>query len=199
MKKAASILMFLVLFLSFSFGSVLADGIMTLKETRNDPGGDVIFVLEFSGDFPESYFKGFVTVGDEKYPIHCNVVDEGVVQCTVSRKVAGKNVTLQVGDFYFWTFVPEGGVRSGSTQYCYNVYDVYDIFDENEDYVGTFWEPFDVHCQDTPAGYGDLIDVYNSYYDDVFEYEFMPGSPPYICSDNVIIEDAYYYNVSCSF
>lgn len=163
------------------------DGLLTLEETRNDPGGGVIFVLTYTGEFPSSYFTGFVTEGGNKYPIDCHV-EGNVVTCTTSRAVAGKDVVLYIGDFIFWTFVPEGGFRpSGSTTYCYNVYDYYS--DESEE--STQWLPFDTHCQDIPAENGDILEnFYNPDYNDYYDYEFMEQSPS--CFDPVY-EDAYYY------
>lgn len=202
MRKLASALVVLVVILSLTVGSVLADGLMFLRETRNDWGGGVIFVLEFSGDFPRGYFQGYVTEGDHKYPIHCNVVSENTVQCTVSRMVAGKNVVLHVGEFIFWTFVPEAvpPQEAGPSTYCYNVYDVFDVFDEDTEELLFLWEVFDVYCQDVPANYGDtLYDFPNPYYGDVYDYEFMPGSPLFPCADNSISEDAYYWTDSCSY
>ena len=181
MRKIGFTLLILLSLLAVFANPVRAlDGLITLVETRNDPGGGVIFVFSFTGEFPDSYFKGFVTVGDEKYPIDCNVVGDGLVQCTTSRATAGKNVVVFLGEFVFWTFVPEGGFLPGPTQYCYDVYDA--LYDENEE--SHFWTVIDQHCQDAPANYGDTIDIGSFYL-----FEFMAGSPS--CFDPVI-GDAYY-------
>jgi len=189
MKKLIFTGLLLLSLLAGTVKTVFAlDGLIFLEETRNDPGGGVIFVFSFSGEFSDSYFKGFVTVGDEKYPIDCNVVAEGLVQCTTSRAVAGRNVVVQVGEFIFYTFVPEGGFQrsTGTTTYCYNVYDVYFIEDEERN----VWLPFDVHCQDVLAVNGDLLEnFYNPDYMDFIDYEFMEQSPS--CFDPVT-EEAYY-------
>lgn len=210
MKKAFFTVLILLSLLATGIGNVHAlDGLITLVETRNDAGGGVIFVFEYSGEFPKSYFKGSVAVGDEKYPIHCNVVEAGLVQCTSSRATAGRNVVVFLGEFVFWTFVPESApsVQKAPSQYCYNVYDYYPSGDgegEPEEVVegaavfstGQEWVAFDVHCQDTPANFGDVENIYNPDYDGSYDYEFLPESPDF-CADNIIIEDAYYYN-DCS-
>lgn len=168
MKKIASTLLVLMIMLSLAVSPALAlNGLITLVETRNDRGGGVIFVLEFSGDFPDNYFTGYVTEGDNIYPINCNVVSENVVQCTVSRATAGKNVVLHVGEFIFWTFVPEAsgtpsGAPSGPTEYCYDIYNAQT--DENEQ--DFFWVSVGVNCQDEPASDGDTIEF------DTWFYEF---------------------------
>lgn len=189
MKKVIFTALLLLSLLLGRVNTVFAlDGLILLEETRNDPGGGVIFVFSFTGEFPKSYFTGFVTVGDGRYPIHCNVVDEGRVQCTASRALAGRNVVVHLGEFIFYTFVPEGGFRpsQNATTYCYNVYDVYFIEHEERN----AWLPFDVHCQDIPAENGDLLeDFYNPDYMDFYDYEFMDQSPS--CFDPVT-EEAYY-------
>ena len=203
MKKIATTLLVLVAMLSLTVGSALAlDGLITLVETRNDWGGGVIFVLEFSGNFPDNYFTGYVTEGDNRYPIHCNVVSENVVQCTVSRAVAGKNVVLHLGEFIFWTFVPEAvppkeTASAAPSQYCYNVYDTY-FYEDSELGYYILWEAFAVHCQDAPANFGDVLqDFPNPDYNGVFDYEFLPESPSFVCADNSITENAYFWFEEC--
>lgn len=190
MKRLIVIGLLLFSLLTGSVTTVRAlDGLVTLKETRNDPGGGVIFVFTYTGEFPSSYFKGFVTAGDKTYPIDCNVAGDGVVNCTTTRAVAGQNVVLFLGEFVFWTFVPEGGFLRATNQptYCYNVYDYF--FDESQE--TTEWYSFDVHCQNEPAQGGDLLEnFYNPDYNDYFDYEFMDQSPSCF---NTVNEAAYYY------
>jgi hypothetical protein len=188
MKKALSVFTVLIIMLLLTVGSALAaDGLIFLVETRNDSGGGVIFVLEFSGEFPRNYFQGFVTEGDNRYPIDCNVVSENVVQCTVSRATAGKNVVLYVGEFIFWTFVPEasgelGGVPGGPTEYCYNIYNAQT--DQNEQ--DFFWVPVGVNCQDVPASDGDTIEY------DTWFYEFWTIISDGYCGVNGNSEQGYF-------
>ena len=184
MRKTISVFAVLVVMLSLTVGSVLAaPGLLTLRETRNDYGSSVIFVLEYSGDFPRNYFKGFVTEGDNKYPIHCNVVSDTVVQCTVSRAVAGKHVVLYVGEFVFWTFAPDtSGEPNGPTEYCYDIYN--SQTDENE--VDFFWVPVDIHCQDAPAANGDPLE-----YDGWF-YEFWEMISDGYCGTNGNSESGFF-------
>ena len=70
MKKFVFTALLLLSLLLGTVNTVYAlNGLIVLEEARNDPGGGVIFVFSFTGEFPNSYFTGFVTVGDEKYPI----------------------------------------------------------------------------------------------------------------------------------
>ena len=184
MKKMISAFMILTALLSFSFSTALADGIMVLRETRNDPNGDVIFVFDFTGDFSKFDFRGgFVYLGDQKFPLGCNIVDTGVVQCTTSRAVSGQNVQINLAGFVFWTFVPDRHqAPQGSTEYCYNVYDLY------ETTQGVEWEAFDVYCQTSEANYGDMLNDYPNPDYGSNDYEFTGGSSCY----NVVNDDAYF-------
>lgn len=188
MKKAffalISVLSLLLLATSPVLAAPLGDGVITLEETRNDRGGGVIFVLSFTGDFPASFFKGFVIVGDEKYPIDCNVVADGLVQCTSSRAMAGMNVTLYVGDFIFYTYVPEssGPLPTALVEYCYPVYDL--VFEPTtEEYS---WQQISEVCQSASAIYGDLLDMGDDY---PYLFEFLSSSPSCF---NSVHDDAYY-------
>ncbi|MBI5944126.1 MAG: hypothetical protein HY864_07140 [Chloroflexi bacterium] len=160
----------------------LAGTALTLIEVRNDKHGDVIFVFSVSGHFSKSELKGYVQVQgeDANYDLSCSQVDDVTVQCTTSRKTGGKNVVVFFGGSVFWAFVPPT-----IAQYCYNVYDIP-------------WPPeggtlvaFTTYCQDAPANYGDVINLYNPEWDFNYDYEFLPESP--ICYD-VIIENAFYWN-----
>lgn len=158
----------------------LADGIVVLVEARNDTRGGVIFVFNYTGEFPKSFFKGFVTVGDEKYPLACNVQGDGLVQCTSSRAMAGSNVVVHLGNLIFWTFVPEGGATE-TIRYCYPVYDV--VYDEETEEHN--WTQIAEECQDLPASYGDELDMGDDFF---YLFEFLPGAPCF----NPITGDAYY-------
>ncbi|MBL8101357.1 MAG: hypothetical protein JNM02_02390 [Anaerolineales bacterium] len=165
-----------------------ADGLITLVEVRNDRYGSVIFVFNVSGEFARHKLNGTVDVQgeDAKYGLHCSLVSDDTIQCTTSKKTGGRNVIVYLAGFVFWAFVPEVSGPAGPSQYCYNVYDVW--FDEqNED---VYWYPFTTHCQETPANYGDVENIYNPDYQDYYDYEFLPSSPG--CFDPVV-EDAYYY------
>ncbi len=174
-----------------------AGGLITLVEVRNDRDGNVIFVFNVSGEFPETRLNGSVQVQgeDANYGLYCSRVSDDTIQCTTSKKTGGRNVVVYLAGFIFWAFVPESSGplpgSAGPTQYCYNVYDVYDEFDQSEEYVGTFWASFTTHCQDAPANYGDIIEnIYYPFYDTISDYEFMPENPSCF---NTINEDAYYY------
>jgi len=163
----------------------LADGLITLRETRNDASGNVIFVFNFTGDFSKSDFKGgIVFFGDKKFPLDCNLVEEGVVQCTTSRAVGGQNVVINLAGFIFWTFVPERAASvatTSSSEYCY---DVFDYQTDNE--TDFFWVPIGVHCQDMPATDGDEIEY------DTFPYEFWSVISDGYCGVNGNSESGFF-------
>jgi hypothetical protein len=133
-----------------------------------------------------------VTEGDNRYPIHCNVVSDNVVQCTVSRATAGKNVVLHVGEFIFWTFVPEAvppreTASAAPSQYCYNVYDLVEI----PRFAG--WLDINDVCQTSPANVGDRLLNYAGYYGN-YNFIFLPQSPPF-CAQVGVTENAYYREI----
>lgn len=173
-----------------AFAAPLADGVVTLREARNDTFGNVIFVFNFTGDFSKSDFKGgVVSFGDQRFPLDCNIVEEGVVQCTTSRAVGGQNVVVNLAGFVFWTFVPERAapVVTAPSEYCYDVYN--SQTDESEEEF--FWVPVDVHCQDTPATDGDTIEY------DSWLYEFWSTISDGYCGTNGNNESGFFQ--SCSF
>lgn len=192
MKKIFFTILSLIALLTLSTGTAfaapLADGYLILREVRNDANGGVIFVFDVVGDFSKSDFKNnFVFFGDEKFPMGCHL-EGSVLQCTTSRATAGKYVTVNVGGFIFWAFVPErgGAEASESSEYCYGVYDIY--YEENEETHS--WQQFETHCQNAPANYGDLLENYeNPDFGFPSDYEFMPNDPG--CFDPVNV-DAYY-------
>lgn len=164
-----------------------SDGTITLLEVRNDVNGDVIFIFHVSGEFAKNKLNGTVDVQgeDAQYGLHCSLVSDDTIQCTTSKKAGGHNVVVYLNGFVFWAFVP--AVRGPvSSQYCYNVYDTY--FDEQNE-IG-YWTQFTFHCQDEPANFGDIENIYNPDYSGYYDYEFAPSSPG--CFDPVV-EDAYYY------
>ena len=193
MKKALFTLITLLSLLVLTTGTVLAaplaDGYLTLREVRNDVNGDVIFVFDIVGEFSKSDFKnGFVFFADEKFPMGCHL-EGSVLQCTTSRATAGQYVTVNIGGFIFWAFVPERGSAeaSESSEYCYGVYDVY--YDESSETHS--WQQFATHCQDVPANYGDLLEDYvNPDLGFPSDYEFLPNSPQ--CYANPVVGDVYY-------
>jgi len=173
-----------------AFAAPLADGYLILREVRNDADSSVIFVFDVVGEFSSSDFKnGFVFFGDEKFPMGCHL-EGSVLQCTTSRATAGEYVTVNVGGFIFWAFVPERGTgddTNAPSEYCYGVYDVYYI-EEGEGM--NVWQQFATHCQDSPANFGDTLqDFYNPDFGYPSDYEFLPNSPG--CFDPVNI-NAYY-------
>jgi hypothetical protein len=200
MKKTLAALLILAVLLSFGVRAAFARGLLTLLEVRNDAGGGVLFVFSFSGDFSKSDFKGgFAVFGDRKYPLDCSMVEEGILQCTAAKALGGKEIMIHLAGFLFWTYVPAAHVSDGSelVMYCNDVYDYFDLYDEEEEFLGYFWLPFEEDCYEYPAAYGDVIYVYNPYYSGTFDYEFMPGSPPLGCVENTISESAFFYNGGC--
>lgn len=210
MKKTSYVLLVLVLLLSLTVQTVLAQGTLELLEARNDAQGGVILVFHFSGNFNKNDFKGGqVFFGDMKFPMNCNIADpaEGILQCTASRAVAGHNVQVNLAGQVFWVFVPARNGGGGGSQYCYGVYDWLpegegiDQPVEVEPLNGiglTDWVRFDTHCQDAPASVGDLLsNYYNPDWDDYFDYIFLLESPD--CGGmNPLYENAYFYNCESS-
>ncbi|GAB4499066.1 MAG: hypothetical protein OHK003_13570 [Anaerolineales bacterium] len=199
MKKTSYVLLVLVLLLSLTVQTVLAQGTLELLEARNDAQGGVIFVFRFSGNFNKNDFKGGqVFFGNINFPLNCNITDpvEGILQCTTSRTVAGHNVQINLAGQVFWVFVHARNGGGGGSQYCYGVYD----WLPEEEIIGPSesglmdWVRFDTHCQDTPANVGDLlINYYNPDWDDYFDYIFLLESPE--CDGmNPLSENAYFYD-----
>lgn len=182
MKKVIFTMLVLLSMLALLTGTVaaapLADGVLTLVEVRNDGGGGVIFVFNFSGDFSRSQLKGgTVNVNGESFNLSCSQVSGETIQCTTTRKVGGQNVVVNLAGFIFWAFVPAARGASGPTQYCYGVYDLY--FDPDTE--TWYWDQFDTNCQDAPANVGDTLDS---------GQEFMEDSP--FCYVDPLSDDAYY-------
>lgn len=190
MKKLLSTLIILLSMLLATTGNAFAaplkDGYLTLVEVRNDTYGGVIFVFNIVGELSAKELKnGVVFFGDEKYGLYCKV-ENSVLTCTTAQATAGHNVTVNIGGFIFWTFVPERGDGDKPSQYCYGVYDVY----YNEDAQENFWQQFATHCQDTPANYGDMLTNFeNPDFGFPSDYEFMPNDSG--CFEPVNV-DAYY-------
>lgn len=128
----------------------MAGSALTLIEVRNDWGGGVLFVFRVDGHFSKSELNGLVQVQGEgaTYGLHCNQVDDNTVQCSTSKKTAGRNVVITFGGSTFFAFVPEAVIK-----YCYNVYDVGGL-------RGIQFDPMlvTVHCQGVPANDGDVIE-----------------------------------------
>ncbi len=184
------ILFSLVIFLTSLAAAPLAGSAISLVDVRNDAGGGVIFIFNVSGEFSKSELKGFVEVqgADANYDLHCTQKDATTVHCTTSRKTGGQNVVVTFGGATFWAYVPEAG-----PQYCYNVWDWPLFAFGNEGEVlgaGSSYEIQTTHCQNSPAHYGDVVNIYNPVYDYYYDYEFLPG-----CVG--IIDSAYWY--SCNF
>ena len=185
MKRTLSVFLVFVVLMSFSYTAVLAQGTIELLEARNDVGGGVIFVFHYTGDFNANDFKGgLVILGDQNFPMNCNITDkqEGIVQCTSSRAVAGQNVRINLAGQILYAFVParSGGSSSGgSFSLCYNIYDLFE--DEN----GLSWQSFDTLCSDNPPS--GLIDYPNPW-GSTSDYNFDSQTQCY----NLIVEDAYY-------
>jgi hypothetical protein len=173
MKKICSVFFALLVLLSITATPAFAaGGNLVLRETRNDPGGGVIFVFEYTGDFTEGDFKGgSVLFNGQYYPLDCNIAEGiGEVWCTASRALAGQYVQVFLAGFTFWDRVPERRARSegGGGQICYEVW-----YWEFNDGIDWFKDPTS-YCQDAPANYGDIISL---------------TAPPYIWTDDYYFWD----------
>jgi hypothetical protein len=172
MRKISSVFFTLLVLLAITVSPVLAaSGNLTLRETRNDPGGGVIFIFEYTGDFTDDDFKGgSVLFNGQYYPLDCNIAEGvGEVWCTASRALAGQYVQIFLAGFIFWDRVPEShGGGSGGGQICYEVW----YWDDSE---GVFWDDDPTsYCQDAPANYGDVISL---------------TAPPYFFTDDYYFWD----------
>ncbi len=180
MKKLLSVFISLFVLLAITVTPALAaSGNLTLRQTRNDHSGGVIFIFEYTGDFTAGDFKnGSVRLNGQYYPLDCNIAEgEGVVQCTASRTLAGQAVQVFLAGFTFWDRVPESRAHSGGGgQYCYNVYH---FPAEGEPDA---WISQGEYCQEGPASQGDHIYFYSpswgDYYDFYFEENGLPWTDP---------------------
>jgi hypothetical protein len=172
--KFAWVLLSLLAMLTSIAAAPMAASVIALIEVRNDRGGGIMFVFRVNGYFSRSELKGIVDVlgEDAMYNLYCAQKDETTVNCTVSRKTAGKHVVVTFGGATFNAFVPETRAPQ-SSQYCNNVYG---WAPPEGGGFGWVLVTLTTHCQDIPANYGDLIfDVYSPYWDSYNEYEFLPS------------------------
>jgi len=181
------ILFSLVIFLTSLAAAPLAGSAISLVDVRNDAGGGVIFIFNVSGEFSRSELKGFVEVQgeDANYDLYCTQKDDTTVHCTTSRKTGGQNVVVTFGGATFWAYVPE---VAALTQYCYNVWDWPIAFGNEGEISGAFF-PYEIqatHCQNSPANYGDIVNIYNPVWESSWDYEFLPG-----CLG--VVDDAYWF------
>ncbi len=191
MKKVASVLLALVALLAITASPVLAaNGILTLRETRNDRGGGVIFIFEYTGDFTDADFKGgSVLMNGQYYPLDCNIAEGvGEVWCTASRVLAGEQVQVFLAGSTFWDKVPE---RGGFGSLCYNVYDGPT---EGQPYAWIFQGE---HCQEEAASQGDVITFYSPYWAYYYDYTFEGNGLDWIFGDpSTNPGEGYYYEGS---
>jgi hypothetical protein len=162
--KFVWVLLSLLLMLVSIAAAPMAASAIALIEVRNDRGGGIMFVFRVDGHFSRSELKGIVNIQgeDAMYNLYCAQKDETTVNCSVSRKTAGKHVVVTFGGATFSAFVPE----TRAPQYCYNVYDV--------NLAETGLVIFASHCQDTPATEGDmLMNFYNPDWQVFDDYQFM--------------------------
>lgn len=172
MKKLYSILLALIISFSLSVGIVSAaqNGTLELVEARNDSSGGVIMIFRLGGDWDNSELKelkqGQVFLGDENFGLHCKVEDD-LVACTTTRKVAGNTVRVYLAGFIFYPFIPPASEAGGATsQTCYNVYDI------DEVPGGLAWFSFDTHCPDSTPNDGDLLSNFPDPWAGTSTYEF---------------------------
>lgn len=173
----------LAMFTSTVFAAPSAGSALSLVSATAGLNGTVFF-FKVSGEFSGAHLKGSTHVeGGEDYGLDCRQVDGETVRCTASRNVQG-NVTVMFGGSVFWTYI------ALFTQYCYSVFD-WDI-------TITYWQYIGNNCQGFPAEYGDVIeDYYNAYWDEDYDYEFMPNSPDTLVNCGLSLPprsgDAFYY------
>ena len=153
----------------------MASGTATLVGVQYVPGKGPVFIFSVSGKFSKAELKGSLHVeGGADYNLHCTQVEESMVKCNTSSKVADVNAAFSWGGSTFWAYVPAAPV------FCYDVYD-YNL--------SLTWQSYGTHCQDDRAQYGDEIPWYNPDWYDDYDAVFLPEGPS--CSG--IYEDAYYY------
>lgn len=191
MKKSLFTIFVVLAMLAMFVGTVsaapLAAGTATLVSVVYVAGKGPVFTFEVSGEFSNAELNGALqVVGGASYNLYCTQIDKTTVKCTVSKKAAGKDVTLTWGGFKFSAFVPI------APEFCYNVYD-WSLDGSNT------WVNYGSNCQERPANYGDVIEWYNQDWGETFPYEFLPESPDALtCLFPPVYEDAYYYP-SCPF
>lgn len=187
MKKLIVVMVVVLSMLMMFVGTVsaapLASGTATLVSVEYVPGKGPVFTFEVSGKFSNAELKGFLHVdGGADFDLYCAQVDSTTVTCTVSKKTAGKRVSLSWGGSTYWTSVPN------APESCYHVYDW------NTPGPYTSWVYYGSVCQEKPAQYGDFISWYNPGWGDTFDYEYLPQSPDgSSCTTAPISGDAYYY------
>lgn len=140
-------------------------------------GYGVNFKFKVSESLGDGWLSATVSWDGGKVDMTC-VQEEDIVTCTGPKIVADKNIVVSFQGMTFTTFVQ-------SHPFCFSVYDW------NYPSPYTQWVEYGTHCQDVPAGSGDLIDWYNPVWDWTYTYEYMPGSPACFAED--IKGDAFYY------
>jgi hypothetical protein len=169
--KFVWVLLSLLAMLTSIAAAPMAASAIALIEVRNDRGGGIMFVFRVDGHFSRSELKGIVNVEgeDAMYTLYCAQKDETTVNCSVSRKTAGKHVVVTFGGATFSAFVPE----ARSPQYCYDVYGWAPAETRAFDWVLV---TIATNCQDIPANYGDILkDIYSPYWKTSNDYEFLPS------------------------
>lgn len=186
MKKSLVAIVMVVSMLAMFVGPVaaapLSAGTATLVSVVYVAGKGPVFTFEVSGEFSNEELNGALYVeGGDYFPLYCSQIDPVTVKCTVSKKAAGKNVTLSWAGLKFAALIPP------APEYCYNVYD-WSLNASNT------WVNYGSYCQDESANYGDFVEWFNPGWGGSFEYEFLPESPDALtCTFPIISEDAYYY------
>jgi hypothetical protein len=185
MKKYLLTTLVVLAMLAMFAGPAAAAGNVTLVSVAYVPGKGPVFTFEVSGDYSKADLIGALQVnGGGNFKLHCQQIDKDTVTCTVSKKAAGKDVTVTWGGQTFWTKVPGAKTK---TQYCYSVWDY------NLDGIWTDYGPY---CQDAPASYDDPDPIlfYNVDWDSEIEYWFWYEEP--FCGSG-IVGDAYYWVYDC--
>lgn len=161
--------------------------VVTLIEVRNDKRGGIIFVFQVNTKISKTDLNnGFVQVqGGDSYGLHCNQVEETLVQCSASKKTAGTNVVVLFAGTKFWVYVPLQEFEP-VTQ-CYSVYDWDDSF------FPTGWVKYGEYCQDFPPNEGDLITWYNPYILPPYIYRFSSNPQPSWCPSWSGLGVGYYF------
>lgn len=185
-KKYSLACLLLMLFFSFSTASAAPSAlVVALLEVRNDGDGGILFVFQVNEKLSKADLNnGFVQVqGGDSYRLHCNQTDDTVVQCSVSKKVSGKNVVVAFAGVKFWVYVP----IPKPVMRCYDVYDWDDSF------FPTGWVKYGEYCQDIPPNDGDEIVWVNPYLLPPYVYKYSSASQPSWCPSWSGLGAGYYY------
>lgn len=172
MSKSAKLFLSVFILAAFLFASVspaLAAGerSITFLGAGFVYGKGVVFTFEVKGDFDS--FGGTARIGGQDFRLICVFRDDGVLSCTMSQggyKFIGQTAQINLNGYAF-----SGVIRPGN--FCYNVFDW-----NKPEYSGdeeSYWMWLGIHCQSTPAEYGDMIEYTSEAWGTDWPYTYVPG------------------------